>query len=56
MTYTEFIAKIDTRGSITIPKPIRAIGFKTGIVVRVKLEIMAQPSKEGQENKQEVGC
>ena len=40
MTQTEFVTKIDSRGSVNIPKSLQEAGYTTGTKVRVILEIV----------------
>ena len=42
MTHTEFVTKIDSRGSVNIPKALQEAGYKTGVKVHVKLEIVSE--------------
>ena len=40
MSQTEFVTKIDSRGSVNIPKALQEAGYTTGIKVHVILEIV----------------
>ena len=40
MSQTEFVTKIDSRGSVNIPKALQDAGYTTGIKVHVILEII----------------
>lgn len=56
---TEFVTTIDSRGSINIPKAIRAVGFKTGTRVKVEIKVIEQlsdlsESQEKQEDKNQM--
>ena len=46
MSQTEFVTKIDSRGSVNIPKALQKAGYKTGIKVLVKLEIVKEQLPE----------
>lgn len=48
MTQTEFVTKIDSRGSINVPKALREAGYGIGVKVLVILRIV----EEGPANEQ----
>ncbi len=53
MTQTEFVTKIDSRGSVNIPKALQEAGYTTGTKVHVILEIVkAQLPETGKPREQ----